>query len=251
MYRPTQSSPFHNPYTLPYLAFLIERKNASGDPFLLPERAANHLLNEDLDILSSVELRSHTVDPIISLTITTPIMVLLAASAVFIQVRTLQMLKHEHSVNNSLMVTQAKLHIIFWPFIVIVNALIENIYPMSEFTTPFFCTILSLFLYFFMISMILYSLYAAILRYLFCLHSEKVEKYGKSKLITLFYWIFYLHTVTWTLCTILTRFNLDHIPLINSCYGWQDQLFLLELGDTANIAKRHICALNSGNGRQI
>jgi len=251
MCRPTHSSHFHNPYTLPYLGFLIEGQNASDGLFSSFERNTNYLSNPDLNILSSVDLFTHTQNPIISLVIITPIMLLLAASTVFIQVRTLQMLKHERSVNNSLMVTQAKIHIIFWPSIVIVNVLIENIYPLSSYTTPLFCTILSFFLYFFMISIILYSFYAAILRYLCCLHTKRVEKFGKTKLISIIYWIFYLHTIIWALCTILTRFNLDHLPLINSCYGWLDQLYLMELDDAANMAKRHICSLNSEPGTKI
>jgi hypothetical protein len=251
MCRPTHSPPLHNPYTLPYLAFLVERQNASSDPFSSSAINTYHLSIEGFNILSSVELNTQTVDPVISLALTTPIMLLLAASSIFIQVRTLQMLKRERSVNNSLMVTQAKIHIIFWPFIVIVNVLIENIYPLSAYTTTLFCTILSFILYLFMLSIILYSFYAAILRYLFCLHTERVEKFGKTKLITLTYWIFYLHTITWTLSIILTRFNLDHVPLINSCYGWQDQVYLLELDDGANMAKRHFCALSSGNGKKM
>ena len=251
MCRSTYSSYFHYPYTFPHLAFLIEHKNASGGPFSSWKRNTNHLLFQEFNILSSVELIAPTADPVISLAIITPIMLLLAASTVFIQIRTLQMLKHERSVNNRLMVTQAKIHIIFWPSIVIVNGLMENIYPLSSYTTPLFCTIISFLIYFFMISIILYSFYAAILRYLFCLHTKKVEKFGKTKLVTITYWIFYLHTIMWALCTILTRFNLDHIPLINNCYGWADQIYLLELDDAANMAKRHVCALSLDHGTKI
>ena len=72
------------------------------------------------------------------------------------------MLEQEKSVNNQLMVTQARIHMIFWPSIVIINTLADNIYPLMTLTTPTFCTFLSFFFYFCVFSMILYTFYAAL-----------------------------------------------------------------------------------------
>ena len=159
------------------------------------------------------------------------------------------MLKRETSVNNSIMVTQAKLHIIYWPIGILSNAMIDNIYPVAEFLTPYFCTALSFFVNFSAISVILYSFYACLLRYLCCLHTEKVKKFGKTKMIGILYWVFYAHVFIWALSTVFTSFNSDRLPMINKCYGWQARVYLLELDDTANMMKRHFCALNSSDGK--
>ena len=148
------------------------------------------------------------------------------------------------------MVTQAIIHIIFWPSIVIMNTLADNIYPLSAVFTASFCTVLSLYFYFCTFSMIFYSFYAAVLRYLCCCYTESVNDFGKGKLISLVYWTFYLHTFGWAFFTIVTQYNLDHVPLLNSCYGYQERIFLME-STRLNMARRHLCLLESINGRNV
>ena len=240
----------HNPYTKPELAFLIENNITSIDSPLSYKGTASQHTTENGNLISHVEVVPHTQNPIISLALIMPIQLLFAASAIFIQIRTLQMLKQETSVNNSLMVTQAKLHILFWPAIVLTNTMIDNIYPLSKVFTPTFCMVFSFYMYFCAFSFILYSFYAALLRYLCCLHTEKVDKFGKNKLIALIYWIFYFHTFCWTMYNILTSFNLDHTPLINQCYGQADRVWLME-ESLLHIAQRHFCGLTSSEGKTI
>lgn len=187
--------------------------------------------------------------PVWSLGLSLPLLLLSAASAIFIQIRTLQMLKQEKSVNNAMMTTQAKIHIMFWPLFVVAVTLTDNIYPLSALTTPIFCWVLRVCVYFGQLSFILYSFYAALLRYLCCLHPEKVNKFGRTKLITIVYWALYLHTLLWTLFTIFTSFNLDHLPLFNNCYGNYHDMFLMEK-HPLDMVRRHFCALETGTGNE-
>ena len=239
----------HNPYQDSHLVFLSHPGNTSNDSY---PREANSSDTSiwSMNLISIIELHTHTIHPAISLALILPIQFLFTASAIFIQLRTLDMLKKENSVNNSLMVTQAIIHIIFWPSIVIMNTLADNIYPLSAVFTASFCTVLSLYFYFCTFSMIFYSFYAAFLRYLWCCYTESVNDFGKGKLISLVYWTFYLHTFGWALFTIVTQYNLDHVPLLNSCYGYQERIFLME-STRLNMARRHLCLLESVNGRKI
>ena len=234
-------------YAKPHLTFLIENQNGSDDPFLQHNPFKSL---ENLNIITDVDVFTFTQRPITSLALIMPIQLTFAASAMFIQIRTLQLLKQENSVDNRMMVSQAKLHIVVWPFIVVINTLADNIYPLSNILTPHFCSVLSFFLYFCFYSMTLYSLYAALLRYLYCVHSDKVEKFGKTKLIALMYWMFYGHILSWTGYTLLTAFNLDHIPLINSCYGVLDKLWMME-GNLLEMVQRHFCGLQPIGGSKI
>ena len=243
--------PWHNPYHKPYLAFYIHDKNISTN--LIPntyEENGSDSMFKDIRLVSNLDLDTQTIHPILSLGVIMPIMLLFAVSAIFIQMRTLQMLKHENSVNNPLMVTQARIHIIFWPSIVIVNTLADNIYPLMTLTTPYFCAALSFFFYFCVLSMILYSFYAALLRYLCTVRTERVDQFGKDRLIRMIYCIFYLHTSVWALYTILTSFNTDHLPLINSCYGYADRVFMME-HSTLEMLQRHFCAHDMDEGKNI
>ena len=246
---PSISKYLHNPYQDPSLVFLSHPWNTSNDSYY-PDANSSDSSIQSINLISVIELEAQTIHPAISLALILPIQFLITASAIFIQLRTLDMLKKENSVNNPLMVTQARIHIIFWPTIVIVNTLADNIYPLSAVLTSSFCTVLSLYFYFCTFSMILYSFYAAFLRYVCCCYAEKVNNFGKGKLISLVYWIFYLHTFTWALYTIVTQYNLDHVPLLNSCFGYQDRIFLME-SSPLNMARRHLCLLESINGRNV
>ena len=240
----SELNPFYVPYPLPYLPFLHARLNIS----LQNEQHINQnneLFEEAFSIISNLELHTQTESPIITLGICFPIWLFLTMTAIFIQILTLDMLKQETSVNNKLMVTQAKLHIVFWPTLMIMIELTDNIYPLAAYTTPHFCTVMSLFVSFCSLSIILYSFYAALLRYLFCTYSEWVKKFGKEKLIRIVYWVFYFHCFAWAIGTKLLRISLEAAPMINSCYGWADRVYLLELDDGANMMKRLFCGFDS------
>ena len=244
----TQLSSFVSPYEKNFLAFLIEKNQTSISSLSSQHNEPDDLLVENIYIIDNLEIHDHTQNPIVSLALISPIQFTFAMSAIFIQIRTLQMLKRETSVNNRLMVSQAKIHIVAWPSFVVVNALVDNIYPLSEFLSPWFCTALSLIVYFTMFSMVLYSFYAAFLRYICCLHTKRVDKFGKEKVLKLIYWIFYINCFIWSLYTICTSFTLDHFPLINQCYGYSDRIFMIE-SSLSNMVQRHFCATTSDQGK--
>ena len=242
----SEINPFYDPYPFAYLPFLHAQKVISphNDSHI---NQNNDFFEEPVGIISHLELHTQTENPIITLGICFPVWFFFTITAIFIQIRTLDMLKQENSVNNKLMVTQAKLHIVFWPTMMIMIELTDNIYPLAAYTTPHFCTVMSLFVSFCSLCIILYSFYAALLRYLFCTYSEWVQKFGKEKLIRIVYWAFYIHGFTWAIGTKLLRLNLEAAPMINSCYGWADRVYLLELDDSANMMKRQFCGFDSSN----
>ena len=242
-----QPNHFYSPYNLPFLAFLPDQDNNSN--YLNSPSNESDYIYQDVDIMSSVELHSQTLNPLKSFGIILPIGLTFSTSSFFIQTRTLAMLKEENSVNNKLMVTQAKMHMVFWPTLVVATMLTDNIYPLTAYIPPEFCTILSFFWEYCGMCIILYSFYAALLRYIFCLHTQRALKFGKEKLIQIIYWTFYSHAFLWALYTKFIRFNLETIPLLNRCYGWMDRVYLMELHSSTNMVKRHFCAFDSENGK--
>ena len=239
---------FYNPYDKPYLAFLIQ--NNSGSTNSVPPNQVDDVPPEEyMQIFSNMDLYAQPPNnPIITFALVLPIQLIFVASAIFIQSRTLQMLNQEKSINNKMMVTQAKIHILFWPLWVAAVTFTDTIYPIADLTSPILCFVLQFYIHFCGFSIILYSFYAALLRYLYCLHTTYVNMFGKSKLINIIYWIFYIHTLMWTLYTIFTDFNLDHIPVINKCYGHFDEVFLME-STPLDMVRRHFCALEATQGK--
>ena len=155
------SSYLFNPYSLSHIYFLDEQNQSNT--LSLPEKEKN-IFYKDLDIISDVDIEPQMNDPITSFIIITIFGLILLPSVILIQTRTLKMLRTENSINTRMMKSQARLHMIFWPSAIFLHALVDNIYPLSALTSHHFCTVMNMYISFAMISMILYSLYAAILR---------------------------------------------------------------------------------------
>ena len=255
--------PFYNydPYTKPFFGFIIYTANKSsisvttfdhidvdqkqGDgKFITTSTDHESIFSSftDIDLY-----RQPVLPPIFSLVVIPIIKLILVGFGMFIQLRTLQMLKIETSVNNLMMVTQAKIHIIFWPIWTLAVMLTESIYPLGNLITPLACHFLKFYVYFSLFSFIFYSFYASLLRYLFCIHTARVTQFGREKLVKLLYWMFYIHTFLWTIYTHAATFDMDHLPLINSCFGIQHEVFLLEKSGV-NMLKRHFCLLATVTG---
>ena len=245
---PIQSNHFHNPYTMPYLALFPEQNNFSAHWLESGsiENLDSNFYEDNISILSSLKLHSQTISPIKSgLTVTFGLA--FTMSSYFIQTRTLAMLKQEKSVNNKMMVTQAKLHMIFWPMNVIGTLLTDNIYPLTAYFPVQICHIWSFLAEFGSLCIILYSFYAALLRYIMLMHTKRAETFGKERLISIIYWIYYSHAFFWALYSKFIRFNMETLPILNKCYGWMDRIYLLELHDSSNMMKRHFCAFEDSN----
>ena len=238
----------YNPYSESYLAAAIRTNDTLRQPMFEYNPYDNSSGGKDMIFLSDIDMYDQPViNPIFALTIVSPVQIAFMISSIFIQVRTLQMLNRETSVNNLLMATQAKIHIIFWPSFTIATALTETLYPLVTHFTPIFCYILKFYVYFCFFSFILYSFYAALLRYLFLLHTAWSTKFGKERLIKLIYWVFYLHTLLWSSYTCSSFGDLDHLPLINSCFGIHHNVFLAE-ATSVNMLRRHFCISNTDKG---
>ena len=235
----------YNPYSLPYITFL-DTQNLSSTVTQF-EKELN-VLYKDFDLISEVEIEPQINDPITSFIIVAIFSLILLPSVTLIQTRTLKMLKRDNGINTRMMTAQAKLHMIYWPSAIFLHALVDNIYPLSALTSTYFCTTMNMYITFAMISMILYSLYAAILRYLYLVQEKIVAKFGKTKTTSVVFWVYYLHTFIWSLYILLTGHYAFTYPWISSCYGWKDRVFLLEVS-SSDVLLRQLGVLVTGSGK--
>ena len=238
----------YNPYPLSYITFLD--KQTPPNTAFQSEKEGNVLYN-DLDLISDVGIEPQMNDPITSFIIVTTFSLILLPSVVLIQTRTLKMLKRENGINTRMMKAQAKLHMIYWPSAIFLDALADNIYPVSALTSPHFCAIMNMYLGFGMLSMNLYSFYAALLRYLYLVQEEIVAKFGKTKMISVLFWVYYLHTFLWSLWTLYIIVT-GHFALtgrfFSRCYGSMDRVFLLEVS-YPDVWFRQLDAVVTGSGK--
>ena len=238
----------YNPYHLPYITFL---DNQTPSNTVSQSEKEGNVLYKDLDLISEVDIEPQMNDPITSFIILTTFGLIVLPSMILIQTRTLKMLKRENGINTRMMKAQAKLHMIYWPSAIFLDALADNIYPLSALTSPHFCAIMNMYLRFGMLSMTLYSFYAALLRYLYLVHEEIVAKFGKTKIISVLFWVYYLHTFLWSLWTLYIIVT-GHFALtgrfFSRCYGSMDRVFLLEVS-YPDVWFRQLDAVVTGSGK--
>ena len=238
----------YNPYPLPYITFLDEQ--TPSNTISQSEKEGN-VLYKNIDLISDVDIEPQMNDPITSFITLTTFGLILLPSVILIQTRTLKMLKRENGINTRMMEAQAKLHMIFWPSAIFLHALVDNIYPFSSLTSPHLCTIMNMYMRFGMLSMTLYSFYAALLRYLYLVHEEIVAKFGKTKIISVLFWVYYLHTFLWSLWTLYIIVT-GHFALtgrfFSRCYGSMDRVFLLEVS-YPDVWFRQLDAVVTGSGK--
>ena len=235
----------YNPYPSPYITFL-DKQTPSNTTF--QSEKEGDVLYKDLDLISDVNIEPQMNDPITSFIIITTFGLIVLPSVILIQTRTLKMLKRENGINTRMMESQAKLHMIYWPSVIFLHVLVDNIYPLSALTSHHFCTIMNMYMRFGMLSMILYSFYAAILRYLYLVQEEIVAKFGKTKIISVLFWVYYLHTFLWSLYIILTGHYALTDRWVSSCYGWMDRVFLLEVS-YPDVLLRQLGTVVTGSGK--
>ena len=235
----------YNPYPLPYITFLDKQTPSNTAS---PSEKEGNVLYKDLDLISDVDIEPQISDPITSFIIVTTFCLIVLPSVILIQTRTLKMLKSENGINTRMMEAQAKLHMIYWPSAIFLHTLVDNIYPLSALTSHHFCTIMNMYMRFGMLSMILYSFYAAILRYLYLVQEEMVAKFGRTKIISVVFWIYYLHTFLWSLYIILTGHYAFTDHWTWGCYGWMDRVFLLEVS-YPDVLLRQRGAVVTGSGK--
>ena len=218
---------------------------------LLSQKEGN-VLYKDLDLISDIDIEPLMNDPITSFISLTTLGLILLPGVVFIQTRTLKMLKGETNINARMMTSQAKLHMIYWPSAIVLHALVDNIYPLSALTSHHFCTIMNMYNTFAKISMIIYSFYAAILRYLYLVQEEFVAKFGKTKIISVVFWVYYLHAFLWSLhVAVFTGHSSSVVflnPFVSSCYGWKDRVFLLKQS-SSDVVFRQLGVLVTERGK--
>ena len=245
MLQHTSSTHLYNPYLKPYVAFLDKLSQPNSISVDGNEKTISY---KNLDVITDLHIEGQLNEPMSTLTILISFSLFLIPSVIFIQMKTLTMLKSEDTINSRMMVTQAKLHMVFWPSCIILFALTDIIYPLSAFLSPHFCTLINMYMCFGVISIILYSLYAALLRYMYLVQDEMVKEFGKTQTIRLMYWMFYIHTFIWSLYCVLATAWGGSYHWVSSCYGWKDQIFLHE-ETKMDVVLRRIQVLDSRNGK--
>ena len=124
---------------------------------------------------------------------------------------------------------------------------VNFIHSLSLEFTDYICPVLRFLLYLGVNFVSFYSFVSASMRYLFIVHTDEVDKYGKERVKTIFYALSILIPLMVTIWKVLDGSEVDAMSFINKCYGQHHKVFLIETS-TVNVFMKSFCQVpNYGN----
>ena len=145
---------------------------------------------------------------------------------------------------NSVMKDVTKLYTItvmvsmpFWSTFI---ASTDFIHPMSEVIGKWYCAFGYGLNYFTWNIVSYHSFVVAMMRYLFIVHEDKVQKFGKDRVKRYFLGLYFLLALTVVLWGAMERKEVNAMSFINKCYGTDHKVFLIDTS-SLNVARRNFC----------
>ena len=146
-----------------------------------------------------------------------------------IQLKLFKRIKDENSLLKEITQIYCVSSIVMYPILLFITSGPDFVHPLNELIGKWFCPTIWGMQFFFFNLFTFHSFFAAVMRYFFIIHQEKVEKFGKWRMKRIFIALYvFLPTLMVVLSTI-ERPELDPFLYINRCYGRDHRLFLKDM----------------------
>ena len=184
-------------------------------------------------------------EPLIAL-IFLAIKISLLVAVEYLQVKVYKLMKKENGIIKSITQLVVCVQMVFWPFWIFFAGITDFIHPVGNLIGSWFCYG-GQFLFRFMGTIILsHSFMSTFMRYIFILHQETTQKYGKKRIKSVFFTLSILIPLLSTVWRMLAGPDLDGMSFINKCHGKHHRVFLVDTSQL-NTAKRNFCAFTDFN----
>ena len=154
----------------------------------------------------------------------------------FIGTKVVILMKRENGILSEVTILFMITQMVFHPILIFFELTVNLIHPVDEVMGPGVCYVAWLF-YSFSTSIVLnYSFIAAIMRYIFVVHEERVVQQGKEKVKRYFLYI----SVAVVIIVIIMRIidGTSSLSFINKCYGRDHEVFLIETSSLAVLKRK-------------
>ena len=126
--------------------------------------------------------------------------------------------------------------ILICPLNLIHSTAVASIHPLNEVIGDWYCHLASLLIDIHGIFVLSHSMFSAVMRYVFILHHEKVQSYGREKVKRYFLVLYIVNCLLGVIWVRLEGPELSIIQTVNKCFGKDHKMFLLE-SSTINVLK--------------
>ena len=164
----------------------------------------------------------------------------------YLYVSVYKLMKKENGIIKNITHLFVWAQMIFWPFWIFFAASTDFIHPLKEVIGEWYCNAGHFLFYFLGHVITLHSFMSAAMRYLFILHREKVDLFGRERTKRLFFILSILVPFLVAIWEIFGGSDLDAMSFINKCNGKHHKVFLIDTS-TLNVAKRNFCAFEDYN----
>ena len=159
----------------------------------------------------------------------------------FVHSRVLILIKKENGLVKEVTMICTITSMIVWPFWVIFTSGTDFVHPINEIIGKWFCSLSNLFMFYSFSIISFNSFIVAAMRYLFIVHKEKVEMFGKQKTKNIFLLLNVFVPAILVVLDVIENSELNPLSYINKCNGVDHKVFLADTS-TLHIAKRNFCA---------
>ena len=217
---------FHHPFTKSSFGFFV---------FLNSDNASQIVSSgfslEDIDLYyQPLE------NPIVAISLFT-IKIFFIIIGMILCSKVLDMVKKEPSIDSQLLKIFCWIQIIFQPILVFFDLTVNLIHPIDDIIGPWFCSLGWLFYSVSTKFILNHSFFTAMMRYVFIVHNDIVNKFGKQKFKRYFLFLSIAACMFGVLVDGIDNKELSRLSFINKCYGNDHKVFLIE-SSTLNVLRR-------------
>ena len=166
--------------------------------------------------------------------------IILVGIGEFILVKVWKMVNEENGLVKEVTKLYTITMMVACPFWSLFNASVDFIHPMQEVVGKWYCTIGQAIMFFSCNIISFHSFFVASMRYLFIVHEEKVNIYGRDRTKRIFLLLYFSLALIVVLWGAAEGGELDAMSFINKCYGKDHKVFLIDKS-SLNVAKRNFC----------
>ena len=125
---------------------------------------------------------------------------------------------------------------IFHPILIFFELAVNLMHPIEEIIGPWICTVGWLFYNISTKIVLNYSFFAAIMRYVFVVHDDRVGRYGKEKVKRHFLYLYLAITIAQIVMKAVD--GTSRLSFINKCYGRDHEIFLIETSSLSVLKRK-------------
>ena len=146
------------------------------------------------------------------------------------------MTREETGILSEITLMFISIQMIFHPILIFFELSVNVIHPINEIIGPWICTVGWLFYNVSTKIVLNYSFFAAIMRYVFVVHDDRVGRYGKEKVKRHFLYLYLAITIAQIVMKAVD--GTSRLSFINKCYGRDHEIFLIETSSLSVLKRK-------------